>query len=246
MTSSPASPIHYLVALLVTVLLVSGCSSSSDSSAPDSQLAVEIIGADQVGVITSDGTGGSANEIDNTTPVDTASGSSDPVVEADAESSTPLVTRVDFDIMVPAYMSDALQVRLVWGDVDTTAMWNIDQFWSASLNFPVNTTNQLIITYSDQNGATTLGSIERSFTTGANESESLQISANEFDTERWDSDGDGISNLRESIAVQNLQVSLDLVQDKTFRISWHRLEEAQLYRVLENPDGISGLSLIHI
>ena len=61
----------------------------------------------------------------------------------------------------------------------------------ASINFPINTENQLIVAFSDDSGAITLGTFERSFTTGTNPSETLQILADEFDTNRWDSDDDG-------------------------------------------------------
>lgn len=48
-------------------------------------------------------------------------------------------TRVDFDITVPAYVSDALQVRLVWGEKDIAAQWVGDEQWSASMDVPTNT-----------------------------------------------------------------------------------------------------------
>ena len=88
-------------------------------------------------------------------------------------------------------------------------------------------------------------------TTGANQSETLRIAADEFDTDRWDSDGDGVSNLSESIvgtnplvsnALKPVQASLELVQDKIFRISLQQSEGAQFYRVFENPHGITGFT----
>ncbi len=158
---------------------------------------------------------------------------------------------------MPDYSSDALQVRLTWSDIDTTAMWNVDQTWTASADFPVSTTNQLVVTFSDGNGALTLGSYETSFTTGDSESESLKIIADEFDTERWDNDGDGISNLVELNAGMDpemdpeggevpepVQANLELVQDKTFRITWQDSPTATYYRLLENPDGVSGFNVV--
>ena len=47
--------------------------------------------------------------------------------------------QVDFGITVPAYQSDALQVRLVWGGTDVTASWVGDELWSTSLELPTNT-----------------------------------------------------------------------------------------------------------
>ena len=41
---------------------------------------------------------------------------------------------------------------------------------------------------------------------------------------------------------QPVQASLELVQDKTFRITWQTTPNAQSYRVLENSDGISGFT----
>ena len=43
---------------------------------------------------------------------------------------------------------------------------------------------------------------------------------------------------------QPFQASIELVQDKTFRISWDPSNEATRYRVLENPDGLSGFNQV--
>lgn len=115
----------------------------------------------------------------------------------------PLVqnlTRVDFDIEVPAYQSDALLVGLTWGEKNFTASWVGDEFWSASGEFPSNTENVLAVTFYDDNGETTLGSFEATFKTGINASETYRISAGQFDTDRWDSNGDGVSNLASLLA----------------------------------------------
>ena len=154
-------------------------------------------------------------------------------------------------------------MRLQWGDRDISAAFVVDETWSVIDDFPVDTQNDLIVTFNDDNGAITLGSFEQTFTTGSNESESFQITADQFDTARWDDDSDGISNLDELISgsdplvaeaaeapvasselPQAVQASLELVQDKTFRISWQPSEDAEFYRVLENPDGVSGFSQV--
>jgi len=41
-----------------------------------------------------------------------------------------------------------------------------------------------------------------------------------------------------------LRASLNLVADKTFRISWQPITGIDFYRVLENPDGVSGFTQI--
>lgn len=115
----------------------------------------------------------------------------------------PLVqntTTVSFDITVPAHVSNALQVQLVWNDKKIAASWVGDEFWSAVDDFPTNTEHTLVVTFSDLNGEIALGTYETEFKTGTNSSESFQITADQFDTARWDNDGDGVSNLNELIA----------------------------------------------
>lgn len=261
MKSFISTPIRYSLVLLIVALLVSSCSSSSDSDSGESQTDANPSDTNGDGVVSDEGTDSVANEMENTTTGDTTSGTEAESADGIDESTTGSglesasdaeglsTTRVDFDITVPVYSSDALRVRLIWGDIDTTAMWNSDELWTVSVDFPASTENQLVVTFSDDNGAITLGSIERSFTTSTNQSESVQITADEFDTDRWDSDGDGESNLSEAIAgtytqgsdvLELVQPTLELVADKTFRISWQLSSDAQFYRVLENPDGNSG------
>ena len=137
------------------------------------------------------------------------SGTPDPTVDV------PTSTRVDFDITVPAYVSNALQIRLVWGDKDLTASWVVDETWAVSDDFPTDTQERLIVTFSDRNGEITLGSYETDFRTGSNHTESVQINAAQFDTGRWDNDSDGVSNIDELIAGADPLVS-DLREPPTF------------------------------
>ncbi len=167
-------------ALLASVLMLTGCSSSSSDSGA-------LAGTD----LLNDGTsvdllndGAGADEVENV--------AADPLIQN--------TTRVSFDIEVPAYQSDALQVRLTWGDQDLSAAWVGDEFWNIVGEFPTNTSNLLSVFFNDNNGAITLASFETDFQTGANEAESFQVTADQFDSARWDSDNDGVSNLDESIA----------------------------------------------
>ncbi len=189
MKSSVSNPVQIAGALLIGQLVLSGCSGSSDTQSPG--VIQEPTLQDQT-----------AQE-----PVAQAPLTQDPIAQ-DPTNPAPAVpdplvqnsTRVTFDIQVPAYQSDALQVRLIWGEQDLTAGWVGDEFWSAAVDFPTDTEHLLSVTFSDGNGDLTLGSFERLFKTGVNSSESFQITADQFDTGRWDNDGDGVSNLDELIA----------------------------------------------
>lgn len=239
MNSAIPKSFRYSLLLMFGALFFSGCSSSSDSNLSEPQTTVQMSGTNGDGVASAEGTDGAASAMEDTTTDDATDSASNP-----QGLST---TRVDFNITVPVYSSNALQVRLVWGDIDTTAIWNRDEQWTASVDLPTNTENQLIITFSDDNGAITLGRVERSFTTGSDQSESLQIAADEFDTDRWDTDGDGVSNLNEltsgtpaQVDPEMFQASLDVMPTKTFRLSWEQSVGATYYQILENQTGSSG------
>ncbi len=109
-------------------------------------------------------------------------------------------TQVLFDITVPAVMSDTLQLRIVWGDSTFTAEWLGDESWSASAAFPTNTQHSLLVTFTSGNGALVLGTFESELRTGINSAESYEIIAAQFETQQWDSDDDGVSNIDELIA----------------------------------------------
>ena len=83
------------------------------------------------------------------------------------------------------------------------ADWVTGVSWALSAVFRTDEENPLTVIFTDRNGAITLGSFEQSFRTGTNVSESFVITADQFDTEQWDNDNDGLSNLSELVAGTN-------------------------------------------
>lgn len=239
-------PINYIIAkcriaLLCVSVLIAGCSSSS-SNDPQSTLADSTIAA-------SDQNGNPS--LDNDAPSTAVMGSqienvSAPVLTAD-------FTRVSFDITVPAYSSNALQVSLVSNNKNLTAAWVADESWIITDDFSSNTEHPITVTFSDNNGAIVLGQVETQFVTGSDASQMITVSADQFNTAFWDDDGDGVSNLSELTAGSNplgenlqapVQNELEMLPIKTVRISWQVTSGADFYRVFENPDGVSGFEQI--
>jgi len=247
-----------------------GCSGSSDRGSIDAQASSESV----EGTLSGDsgtpngGAGITDMESGSERPFDDVDGESNGPPIVDSQLSTPVVPdppslgtiRVNFDITVPAYMSDELQVRLQWGDIDTNATWEGDESWAISEDFPVNTESLLVVTFNDGNGAITLGSFEANYKADADALESYQITADQFNTSQWDNDSDGVSNLDELLASADpglsntnsgsggtllpVEATIELIADKTFRIRWQPSPAADYYRVLENADGVSGYTPI--
>jgi len=129
---------------------------------------------------------------------------------------SPASVVVDFDITVPAYMSNELRLEMVWGDTELQTQWVGDELWIASASFPSDTTAKLVITFYDKNGAIALGDFEVAFQTGNNENQNFKVTADQFDTERWDRDLDGVSNLNELITGTDplmAETQLEIVED---------------------------------
>ena len=110
-----------LFVLVVGLLIISACSGSSGSQSSSGPVSTPSV---EDPVITD------PVIPDPITPDPTLP---DPVPEPVVPD--PLIensTRVDFDIQVPALVSDALQVRVTWGEKEITAAWVGDEFWSVS------------------------------------------------------------------------------------------------------------------
>ncbi len=147
-------------------------------------------------------------------------------------------TRVEFEITVPAYVSDALQVRLEWSviaepstSVSVAGTWIGDEFWAATGDLPTDTEHLLIVSFFDRNGDITLGRLETEFKTGTNAAESMLIEADQFDTSSWDDDGDGVSNIDELIRGTDPSVEL------TVREAYHDLSIPEALDALTRVSG---------
>ncbi len=137
------------------------------------------------------------------TNVDTNVNADIPSNDVNVDAPDPMVqnrTDVSFEVTVPAYQSEALQLQLSWGEFNTSLNWIGDEFWSADANLPTDTEALLSIVFYDDNGDIALGSYEATYRSGTNAAEIYQVAADQFDTNRWDEDGDGKSNLDELIA----------------------------------------------
>jgi hypothetical protein len=122
--------------------------------------------------------------------VSVAGGSTTPPVET-------ATVEVNFDITVPFFVSNALQVQVISGDTRLTGAWLIGESWSVTGELPANSALPISILFNDDNGAITLASIDISINTNSGEVQEYLFTADQFNAEPWDSDSDGTSNLEE-------------------------------------------------
>jgi len=208
--------LQYSVALAFFALLVSGCSGSSEPTSDSKKVSADVpteTPTETGSNIAIDGTVGSQNSVLGNAPLGDmpTDASREPIKPTGSENSemgvsTPVPQdklQIYFEIMVPIYQSNELQVSLNWGDQSLFADWVGDETWSATADWPANTEHQLTVTFSDNNGEIVLGSYEQLYRTGSNAAQSYQISAEQFDTKKWDVDVDGISNFDELISDAN-------------------------------------------
>ena len=202
MNSSISRAVRCPLFLLVCVLYVSGCSSSSDS------------GSDEPLVASNDTTSGIQTESTDETSISAPINDDVLVVDVPVDNQDipdnnnpsvvdPLFQNtvlVSFDITVPAYSSNELRLEVVWGDLNLVADWVGDEFWSVTSELPTETEELLTINYYDNFGAVELARFSQQFITGSNPTEAFQVSADQFETDQFDDDGDGVSNMAELIA----------------------------------------------
>ena len=173
-SNSSALLLHVLVGILL--LVIAGCSGSSDSqssgetdtlntSSTNADPLNENTGSTDVPVDSS--TNDSSNDVLDSDALDNDTETPDSVTldPVTTEPQVAATTRVSFDITVPAFQSNALQVRLQWGDRDISAAFVVDETWSAVDDFPVDTENELVVTFNDDDGAIKLGSFNQLFRT---------------------------------------------------------------------------------
>jgi len=199
--------------MLVIAWLVSGCSGSNEPVASDEQPAINSAVSEADNSAASEANNSNDNDIVNeNTDIteaesDTETAGPETMLEGENEAvnnspvvADPLIQNtvpVTFEITVPFYLSNELRVELIWGEISLTAMWVGGQFWSTTGEFPTETEHPLTITFYDKNGAVELARYSEQYRVGSNATEPVQITAEQFDADQFDSDGDGANNLYE-------------------------------------------------
>jgi len=133
---------------------------------------------------------------------DTNTDEADTVEEQSDQSPVdPDIARVQFNMTVPAYVSDALQVEIDWSSGSDRAQWVKNEDWTATIDFPSKSGSYYYFDmyFLGNNGDTVLGSYNMQFNSADNAGTAtvISITADQFDTVRWDNDQDGATNLNE-------------------------------------------------
>jgi len=182
------------VVLFLFAFIVSGCSSSSDST---SSAQSNLDGASDENVDTELNPAEDAPTVTEEEPVN---GETSIDVEDESvliEPETQNTTQVFFEITVPEYQSNELRVVLEWADVNLSATWVGDEFWLASADLPKNTENVLSVTFYDNNGGIELARSSQEYRSSINDAETVVVGADQFNPDLFDADEDGINNLDE-------------------------------------------------
>jgi len=108
-------------------------------------------------------------------------------------------TELTVDIQVPLLQSNALQVTVELGNETVNASYVEDVSWLASAEVATNQEIPLTVTYYEGNGTIVLGTFENLISIGSETSQTVSVTADQFDTARWDDDDDGSPNLFELI-----------------------------------------------
>ena len=119
-----------------------------------------------------------------------------------------------------------MQVKIRLGNEYLNASWIGDEYWTVNAELPANTEHMLNVTFYDDNGALELALFEQTFSTGINDSETYAVTDSQFDSERFDTDGDGISNLDELKAGTNPLIDEDAlltISDSFWLSKWSRM-----------------------